>query len=101
MKRLVSRPNIVFTGVLAASKYNRDVAGGDQRQRHMDGFYAWKTRSSTKPDGSPERVWISNWEERRRFMKEEKLVGIEDVGDKFTPSADGRWAGTSMPEPVD
>jgi hypothetical protein len=98
MRRIVSRPNVVFTGALSASKYNNpNLPGCDQKVAHMDEQVVWRIRSSKT--GRPERCVLRTWEDRRKFMKEEKLVGVEDVGDKFEASTDGRFSGTAPDVP--
>lgn len=86
-KRLISTFGVVFTGPLSASKYNRDVQGGDPKARFQDEQVVWRTKSSKT--GVPERCVLTTWEDRKRFMKDEGLIGIEDLGD-LQATSDGK-----------
>lgn len=97
MRRLPSRFRVVFTGPLSASKYNNpNLPGADPRQAYLDGH--WVTRVRSSKTGKPEREFIDTHEKRRKFMKEEGLVGIEDFGDKVEARASGKWAHAEEPE---
>jgi putative FmdB family regulatory protein len=82
-KRLVSTFGVVFTGALSASKYNDPRLEG----AHMEEQVVWRTRSSRT--GKPERCVLRSFEDRKKYMKDEGLLGIEDVGD-IEATSDGK-----------
>lgn len=89
---MISAFAVVFTGALSASKYNQDVKGGLPEQRHMDGHWAWRRRSSKS--GQPEPVWIDNFATQAQFCKEEGLVNPRDLPSNLEAGADGKSIST-------
>jgi hypothetical protein len=91
MRRMPSQFGIVWTGPLSASKYNDNKLEG----AHVEEHTAYRIKSTRNPDGSPEQVRITNWQERKEFMKAEGLVGIEDVG-KIEATETGKHQGKDI-----
>jgi hypothetical protein len=89
MRRAPSRFGIVWTGPLT-TKYNNKKL----EYAHVEEHTAYRIKSSRS--GKPEPVRITNWQERREFMKAEGLVGVEDLGDKFEASSTGKMPGTDI-----
>lgn len=71
-KRCISDFAIPLNGLITA-RYNDPKLEGS----HMEGHFAWRKKT---PDGVPQKVWIETFEQRKKFMKEEGLVGYEDTG---------------------
>ena len=87
-ERLVSKSNVIFTGPLSASKYN------DKNLEFADSDGHWGHRKKSRRPGEPEWVWIDSWEKRKKFMKDEGLVGVEDVG-QVEATVDGKWGSST------
>jgi len=85
LKRLPAAPAIVFTGPLTA-KYNDPKKEGS----HEEGHWAWRVRSTTRPDGKPEPVFIDTFEKQRKFCKEEGLINPAEMPRHLEISEDGR-----------
>lgn len=81
-ERMPSKFKVVFTGDLSAGKYNDPKL----EYANMEGHWGYLNKS-----GAPgERVWIDSWDKRKKFMRDEKLLGIEDVG-HIEASEDGKF----------
>lgn len=90
--RMVSRFAVTFTGVMSASKYNVDTPGGNPAERHMDGH--WVTRKRSSKTGKPEREFITTFEQQAKYCKEEGLVNPRDVDvSKIEGRPNGKWTG--------
>lgn len=88
-ERKISKFKVVFTGDLSAAKYNDSKL----EYANLEGHWGYRKRSSKIP-GKLEPVWIDSWSKRKQFMKDEKLLGVEDVGN-IEGSADGTYQSSS------
>jgi putative FmdB family regulatory protein len=75
-RRLLPKINVVFTGVISSTKYHSDR---DTRPC-MDGHFAWRVKSTRNPDGSPEQVRVTTFDEQRAFCEAESLVNPKELG---------------------
>jgi putative FmdB family regulatory protein len=91
MSRLISSFSVIFTGALTA-RYNDPKC----ENPYQEGFWAHRVKSSSS--GAPEATFIDTWEKRREYMKEEGLIGHEDIG-PVDPSSDGKWSNTRTGRP--
>lgn len=98
-KRMAGRFAAPFSGSL------RKYTDPKRENAHMEGFWAYRKRSSVS--GKPEPVWLDSMEAVRAFNKAEGLSAPGDVPTYSTISADGKhiesrgmpgqWV-TGMPE---
>lgn len=89
--RLISGFNVVFTGPLTA-RYNDPQA----ENPHQEGFWAHRVKSSSS--GQPEPCFIETWQQRKQYLKDEGLVGGEEVG-PVDGTGDGKWSTTRTGRP--
>jgi|WetSurMetagenome_2_1015567.scaffolds.fasta_scaffold742858_2 hypothetical protein len=91
MQRVVSAFQVVFTGPIT-KRYNDPKSENPDQEGH------WAFRKRSSVSGNPEAVFIETWQDRREFMKQEGLVGYEDVG-PIDSSPDGKWSSTRTGKP--
>lgn len=85
-KRLISRFHAIYTGTLG----RLNDSNKEYRYQTEKGHWAWRKRSTTRPDGQPEQVFLETRQDQKNYCREEQVEDPTLMPTNMEVSSDGK-----------